>query len=256
MTERRAKIVTFGVKKGGVGKSTTVVNIAGVAVNRGLKVAILDTDTNDSSSAVIENRNNYRKAQKEQGVKESDLPPYIAVVKKANADTIEDDINHLAAENDLLLIDTKGTESDAFKEAVLSSDVIYLPTGVSVMDMNELTPTIKLINDLENNVKQALKITNKAGAENYGIDARIFLCKVHHHSKDMMMEAKHIVQDFMSMASFSSVVIPYVKKVEQNQWDGLTLSDRGTPGFHQKRSSYELLFDEIMGNRTVSIERE
>lgn len=250
------KVITFGIKKGGVGKSCTAFNLAGAIAASGARVAIIDTDTNESILSMNADRNEFRKELKNKNVEESNLPPHFMVVKKSPDETIEDDVERLKEVYDFVLIDTKGTENNAFKEAIGHSDIIYLPTGVSAIDTKELVPTLELIMEQESLIKNALKRAGVSGAESFGIDARILFAKVQATNKDMMREAKEVCRDLLPYASMSGSIIPYVKQIEKNQEFGLTLSDKGTKGFHAKRAVFDILLAEINGERDVAIERQ
>ena len=56
-------IITFGNRKGGVGKTTTVINLASSLANCGKKVLIIDTDPQANCSSILLNNYGDRKSR-------------------------------------------------------------------------------------------------------------------------------------------------------------------------------------------------
>lgn len=242
-------IIVFGMKKGGTGKSYTVYNLAGVLVNQGKSVAVLDTDTNETVYKHHIYRNEYNKEIK-QGNKKGEQVPYIKCERTRPDDDPTDLLEHLSELYDYVLVDTGGYENDAFKVAVAQADVVYLPFQPSRADFDELIPTLEVIMKIENDMR---KYINKQ----FTIDARLLLTLVDHNDKDLFKEALDASKDFLTMASMSGAVIPRIKAVKNRGAEGLTLADKDEKGKrHPKRSCYEILLDEIEAKREVRYLRE
>lgn len=234
-------IVVFGNKKGGCGKSITAVNLAGAAAHRGKSVCIVDTDTNETCNSYIRRRNLTNEELVEKG-----LEPYSYIkseVKKPD-DTIALDLQQLEKSYDLVIVDTGGYENRAFKTSIQVADVVYLPFNPCRSDMEQLLPTVKVIKETEEYIRDI--------RPDYSIDARLLIALTDHNSIDLIKEAKQITKPLLTWCGMSNVVVQTVKKVKTIQDDGLTLSDIK----HPKRAMYELLLAELLGERNLASNRE
>ncbi|MEC5509949.1 division plane positioning ATPase MipZ [Klebsiella oxytoca] len=99
----------FGSDKGGVGKSTTLVNTASALVNKGQSVAILKTDKNDD---VL----NWQKKRVANG-----LPPI--PVYEAYGD-VSKEITRLVKIHQTVLVDCAGHDSQEFRSAITVADIL------------------------------------------------------------------------------------------------------------------------------------
>ncbi|MFV7772403.1 ParA family protein [Shewanella marisflavi] len=238
-------VVVFGQKKGGVWKSMTALGVAGVAASRGLSVIVLDADSNRSCDKFLQRRTATNDERIANGLPEL---PYIKRETKTPDENIARELQELDKLYDLVIVDTGGYENNAFKTAVRTADIVYLPTHPCQVDLDELVPTVNVLNETE------VFIRNMTDDQEYSIDARLLITGVHSNSKEMLVEAMEIVKSLLKWCSLSSAVISHVKKVKQIQADGLTLADLDKPK-HKDRAMYEILFDEIMGKRQVRAER-
>lgn len=116
-----AKIFTIANRKGGVGKTTLATNLAVALSNKG-KTLLVDTD--DQKSAY--NWNEYRQ-------------------EKLNSISVIENLGKalkpLNDEYEFILIDIAGRDSEIFREALLISDKLIVPTQASILDL-ELLPYI------------------------------------------------------------------------------------------------------------------
>jgi len=103
------KSVVFGSDKGGVGKTTTVTNIASALANKRKSVGILKSDKNRDLL-------NWKNKRQENG-----LPPI--PVYEAYGD-ISKEIKKLSANHDVLLIDCAGHDSQEFRSAIIAADIL------------------------------------------------------------------------------------------------------------------------------------
>lgn len=233
-------VVVFGNKKGGVWKSLTCINVAVAAALRGFKVCVVDADTNNTSNHFFNRRNEKNVELEKNGLA---TLPYIKSEIKKPTDTINKDLQLLDELFDLVLVDTGGYENQAFKTAIQVADIVYLPFGPCMADMEQLAATIKVIAETENFIKSIVP--------DYTIDTRLLVTNSDHNSRDMVIEAREIVKDLMAWCSLSSAVITSVKAVKTLQSSGLTIMDEK----HKKRAMYDVLLDEMLGNRKVQFER-
>ena len=116
-----AQIFTIANRKGGVGKTTLATNLAVALSNKG-KTLLVDTD--DQKSAY--NWNKYRQEKLNS----------ISVI-----DNLGKTLQPLNDEYEFILIDIAGRDSEVFREALLISDKLIVPTQASILDL-ELLPYI------------------------------------------------------------------------------------------------------------------
>ncbi len=239
-------IITFGNRKGGVGKSQTVINLAGAMVNRGYDVMVLDADNNNTvvqHMARREATNATRVANNQPELK------FINSADHAPEDALTRTLDRYKKDYDFVLVDTGGFESFAFKTAVTKSDVIYLPFQACQGDIEQIEPTLQVIQEIE--------MYRSAAAGGGLIDTRLIITKVQHHSRDMKKEAMELCTSLLNIASISDVVIKEIKAIRKCQEDGTTLSDPDVNGrLNPNRVMFELLLDEIQGTRKMRHTRE
>ncbi|WAJ71843.1 ParA family protein [Catenovulum adriaticum] len=233
-------VITFGNKKGGVWKSTTLLNTACVAAQKGFRVCVVDADTNETSNTYLRRRNETNAERAQKGLEEY---PFIKSELKRPDDAVGKDLQALDENYDYVFVDTGGYENRAFTSAIQVSDIIYMPFQPCQVDMDQLVPTLKVIIDTENMVSELVP--------DYSLDPRLLVVGADHNSKDLVMDAKAVARQLESHASLSSATITVVKKMKRIQDEGLMLADIK----HPKRSMYEILFDEIQGNRKLTHKR-
>ncbi|MFN1150153.1 AAA family ATPase [Serratia liquefaciens] len=138
-------IIMFGSHKGGVGKTTTVMNIAVMLVAQGRSVIILKADKNKELNYWLERRT-------EAGL--STIP-----LQEAYGD-ISREVTRLAKLSDVVLIDTAGHDSAEFRSALTCANVLISPVRpASQLEVDNLA-------DLTRTVREAQRLANptlKAG---------------------------------------------------------------------------------------------
>lgn len=136
----KANIVTVGATKGGVGKSTTAINLAVELTQRGKRVLLLDAD----EQVTIDRFLTYRaKAQKELGVSDEDDFEY--VIQRSN---IPKFLRQVITRYDWIVIDTSGKQSEEFVIAGAFSDFILSPTTACLADSSELEKLAGLLKQI------------------------------------------------------------------------------------------------------------
>tara|TARA_Y100001951_G_scaffold104574_1_gene116620 strand:- start:3512 stop:4339 length:828 start_codon:yes stop_codon:yes gene_type:complete len=233
-------VILFGNKKGGVWKSLTAINLAGVAANLGMKVCIIDADTNESSNNFLRRRNETNSRLESEGKAPY---PFIKGELKRPEDTLNKDVQALDKDYDLVIVDTGGYENQAFKTAIQVADIVYLPYQPCQVDIEQLAPTIKVISETESFIRNVYP--------DFEIDSRLLITGADHNSRDLVKDAKEVSKSLLPWCSISGSPISVVKAVKTCQDDGLTLSDIK----HPRRAMYELLLDEALGKRPVAIKR-
>lgn len=139
-----AKIFTIANRKGGVGKTTLATNLA-VSLNQKGKTLLVDGDEQKSAYKW----NEYRQ----------DKLQSIFVL-----DNLIDTLEPLNNEYDFIVIDVAGRDSQIFREALLISDKLIIPTQASLIDLEVLEyVSEKVAQAQENNPElQSLVVINKA----------------------------------------------------------------------------------------------
>lgn len=233
-------VIVFGNKKGGVWKSLTAINLAGAAANKGMRVCIIDADTNESSNNFLRRRNETNSRLEAEG---KATYPFIKGELKRPEDALNKDIQALDKDYDLVIVDTGGYENHAFKTAIQVADIVYLPYHPCQVDIEQLAPTVKVIAETEAFIKNVY--------HDFEIDSRLLITGADHNSRDLVKEARNVSKSLLPWCSISGSPISVVKAVKTCQDEGLTLSDIK----HPKRAMYELLLAEAMNERTVAIKR-
>lgn len=139
-----AKIFTIANRKGGVGKTTIATNLA-VNLNQKGKTLLVDGDEQRSAHKW----NEYRQ----------DKLDSIFVL-----DNLIDTLEPLNDKYDFIIIDVAGRDSQIFREALLISDKLIIPTQPSLIDLEVLEYVSEKVTQAhENNFDlQSLVVINKA----------------------------------------------------------------------------------------------
>lgn len=127
-----SRIIGLVSTKGGVGKTTTAINLAAVYARRGLRVVLIDAD--DAAHAVA--------------VASLGRLPYSVLPMPLDADT-EDDVvawgqalEREAASYDIVVIDTPGARSTAYAAALAMADLAVIPVATGLLDLRGAAETV------------------------------------------------------------------------------------------------------------------
>lgn len=123
------KTISIISQKGGAGKTTLAINLAGAAIAKGLSVIIIDLDPQTSAKKWHDDREH----------KES------PAVISAHAERLPE-ILKAANENgaDLCIIDTAPHSQTDALDAATAADLILIPCRASSFDLNAITTSIKI----------------------------------------------------------------------------------------------------------------
>ena len=141
-----AVIFTIANRKGGVGKTTLATNLAVALSNKG-KLLLVDADEQRSAFQWNEHRENKLDA---------------ITIHENLLDTLEP----LNEKYDFILIDVAGRDSEIFREALLVSDKIIVPTQASLLDLEVIPYIADKIKEAQekNPLLKASVVINKASA--------------------------------------------------------------------------------------------
>lgn len=104
-------VISFVSSKGGVGKTTSAVVLAGELVAAGRKVALIDADPNKPLEAWSRLR---------------PFPEKLRLIVDDSAETIIDTIEDARAEADFVIVDLEGTATDRIGFAIARSDLVLI----------------------------------------------------------------------------------------------------------------------------------
>lgn len=131
-----SRIIALASTKGGVGKTTTAVNLTAVYARRGSRVVLVDADEAGHAAAVAEfGRLPY---------------PVLALplVAKVEAD-VEAwglEIRKAATNYDIVVIDSPGTRAAAYGATLAVADLIVIPVATGLLDLRGAAETV---NDIQ-----------------------------------------------------------------------------------------------------------
>ncbi|MBB3763035.1 division plane positioning ATPase MipZ [Sphingomicrobium lutaoense] len=124
--------IIFANEKGGTGKSTTAVHTAIALAASGYRVAALDLDERQRTmTRYLENRTATMNRL------DVDLPhASYAVLEGRTVEEFEAAVQQLAANADVVIIDTPGRDDDIAKAAILKADTLVTPMNDSFVDLD------------------------------------------------------------------------------------------------------------------------
>ena len=127
-------VISFANPKGGAGKTTTALLLAGELAAKGATVAIIDADPERWIS---------------QWGALSGKPANIEIESDVTEDSIVDLIEETSARAQFVIVDLEGTASLMVANAIGMSDLVVIPTQGSSMDAKGGAKTIRLIRNQE-----------------------------------------------------------------------------------------------------------
>ncbi len=125
-----ARVLTVASTKGGAGKTTIVMALAGALAGEGLRVAVVDADPNRAYASWAE------------GAYEG-TP--ISVRAEADETRLAEAIDELILTADLVIVDTAGFGNRAALLAIAAADAVLVPCTPSRADVEQAAKTLQLI---------------------------------------------------------------------------------------------------------------
>jgi chromosome partitioning protein len=155
-------IIALTGQKGGVGKSTTAIGLAVAALERGLRVLLVDADPQGTART-------WGDVASEAGNPTPTVVAMGATMHKA------DQVHMLAKNYDLTVIDCPPRHGDIQRSALMVADIAVLPCGPSAADAWALSGAIDVLREaqtLREHLKGCVLITRKQSRTALGKGAR------------------------------------------------------------------------------------
>lgn len=255
------KSYNVGGVKGGTGKSTFAINLAGGLAQQGHSTILLDCDTNKTCLRYMQRRKSlierlkdgdlsYYESRIKSVIKQSirawggleefiSSIPYIECAGKEPDDNLRTDIAELTKKYDFVIIDTGGFENRAFITAASYSDMTVIPIQPSQLDIEQLPKLGQAIINIE---EQARSVPT---FEDWYIDARVLLNQVEKQKKGKNNTTKTVLKGVSKWASVMSAHMPRNETFQKYAEIGLTAHD----GKDQVRSAIEIIIQELNDER-------
>lgn len=128
-----AAVIAAANSKGGCGKSTTIIILAGEYASQGYRVHIIDADP--------------RKRVLKWG--QAGAKPEAITVSEATSATIRAEIEKARTRADVVLIDVEGSANAALTLAVAHANLVIVPAKFSPADVEDGLATVQLVKDME-----------------------------------------------------------------------------------------------------------
>ena len=132
MAGGRPHFIVFANEKGGTGKSTTAVHTAVALSQAGRRVAAIDLDTRQRTlGRYLDNRMATIRRT------ETELPmPAHETFDPEKDDNLDAQLDRLAADADIVVVDTPGRDDPYARQAMLRADTLVTPINDSFVDLD------------------------------------------------------------------------------------------------------------------------
>ncbi len=200
-------IITVASTKGGVGKSTFIINLASIFLMNDKKIAILDADIQNS----VGKWNKIREYMIAEGA--NIKPLFIA---SSRGEALIEVANDKKNQGYTVLIDSPGIDDANMRTALLRSDYIINPCPVSSIDLWEVESLMKIINNLQriqhrkiplilvfNKVPTRHSTTPVTEARKFFDDNNIIPDYILEHSIKERVVFKHSIRDGKTIVDYS-----------------------------------------------------
>ena len=131
-------IILIGNTKGGIGKSTSAVQISVGRAVQGKDVLLVNADRQSSSSRAIDRRD------------AAGITPSVTLVAYPDGDQLRTQVLRQAGKYDDIIIDAGGRDSSALRHAMMIADVMLVPVVPGDFELDALEDElVPLINEIQ-----------------------------------------------------------------------------------------------------------
>jgi chromosome partitioning protein len=126
-------VISIATTKGGVGKSTTVANIAVAAWSRGANIAVFDCDPQHHSQQML---GKYMEQMREHAPEKIEARKSLDVIVDIDQDNLLDRIREANERYQLVLVDLQGSANQMMLMSMMEADLVILPVQPSQLDID------------------------------------------------------------------------------------------------------------------------
>ena len=254
MALNKAKVFTITSVKGGVGKTTTLLNLAGVCSNLGKRVLIIDLDlySGDVASMLNINYNNdiYNLYEDISNNKFDNFDDYVTsynelikvmpapkdprFARKISIKILNTILYKASMKFDVILIDTNHILTDINLVALDHADQILYVINNDSMNLKNMKTIVSILNDMgKNNYKIILNESNNRD-------------KIYYNKYDM----KNIINKNVNYIIPTSF---YIKNIDKHIIEGkiLTLEDMIVKRYKETMNIYKMIVADILKESKV-----
>ena len=236
-------VIAIGAKKGGVGKSSTCIHLAGAILSRGKTCVIIDADCGekDANDTGTRSTMTFCHVRENAYADYPEVQPILCMPADPNTN-LRQRIKQLQEMYDYVLVDTPGyMPTMAFKSAAALSSMTLVITELSSLSYSTVPSVVQCLSELEDSLSATSDVDVK-------INSMLLLSDVNFSKRPNFKRihkfyAKYLIEHM----SFSGQVIKTYNEIQESIESGLTIYDLPRA---KSRGIFDMILDEIDGVRS------